>query len=180
MKIREITPEIDMVFVDMDGVITYFDKGVADYNHITVQEVIDAGWDSKYWKKIQHDNVIEEFYENLDWQPGGKDLLNWLDDNDIKYSFLTKPVREPYTESTIIGKKEWLKRNKLNNIPCYFERHKEKYAKSENGINILIDDLEKNIKSWNNAGGIGILYDYHQYKDVIDKLNEICRNITRI
>jgi hypothetical protein len=79
----------------------------------------------------------------------GKALWNYIKNQNVK--ILSSPSKR---KAAIKGKKIWLKKN---NIECeaIFEEQKQKYA-NENSI--LIDDYEKNIQKWENAGGIGILH----------------------
>ena len=54
---------------------------------------------------------------------------------------------------------KWLKKNtefKRGNIHLVKRAQKQSYAKTNEKPNILIDDYPKNIKEWENKGGIGI------------------------
>jgi PAS domain-containing protein len=128
MKITELSPEIGICYIDLDGVIAFLNKGVAEYNNITTKDIDDAGWDSEYWHNVLETADIEKFFANLDWESNGRNLVNWFIHRNIPISFLTRPVKEPNTEACIRGKKIWLNKQGVGNIPVIFERVKEKYA----------------------------------------------------
>jgi hypothetical protein len=56
------------------------------------------------------------------------------------------------------GKQQWLKKNAkpTGKVHLVMRADKQKYATTGGKPNILIDDYIKNIKEWENAGGIGI------------------------
>jgi len=158
-------------------VIANCDQGIVDYNHITMEQHKAAGWDNEYWHNVLDNADIKEFYINLEFEPNGQALLNWFISHHIPFTFLTRPCKEPNTQACIEGKKIWLKRNGLGDIPVLFERDKEKYAVSSNGLpNILIDDHSGNISKWNKAGGVEILYKWELFPDVIKKLEKLLLN----
>ena len=75
-----------------------------------------------------------------------------------------------------IGKQKWCMKN-LDNInksqifPVEHSKDKQLYAAKNT---ILIDDLEKNIKQFKNAGGKAILFKNN--KQTIEELNKILKN----
>jgi hypothetical protein len=176
MKIKELTSDIGKVYIDLDGVVAYCDKGIADFNNIAVEETLAAGFDNKYWKNVIKNANIKDFYANLEWEPNGKKLLKWFEDRDIPITFLTRPTKAPTTKDCIEGKKIWLKNNNLDSIPVLFEFNKEKYAISGDKVNILVDDQQKNIDKWNEAGGIGLLYKNGNFSTIIKELGKIYEN----
>jgi hypothetical protein len=167
MKLSEIKRKI---YVDLDGVIVACTKSAADFNNISKEKFIDSGYDNKYWKNfIKNSDMYQEF-ANMGWESNGKKLLKFFNDRNLSYTFLTRPIKEPYTKHCINGKLSWLMRAGLDEVSVIFERHKEKYA--GNG-NILIDDDSRNIDEWNAAGGVGILYHNDKYHSIIKKLEHI-------
>ena len=174
MKIEELKPEIGVTFIDLDGVVAWLDKATANYNNITLQQQLDAGWDSKYWQNVKKTANIEEFYANLEWEPNGKKLVQWFLDRNLPIAFLSRPTREPTTSACIAGKKKWLKRMGLIDIPVIFEFDKEKYARDEAGRpNLLIDDHSGNVQKFIDAGGLAIHYRDFWFPQVIEKLETI-------
>ena len=164
---------MNRVFIDMDGVVAWLDKGVAEFNQITIQQYLDAGWNNQYWLNVLEQADIKKFFANLDMETNAKKLLTWFEVQNFPITFLTRPVRKPNAEACIAGKKIWLAKQGLTSIPVIFERAKEKYAVSDGKVNILIDDHSGNIQSWNEAGGIGILYNNANFDKVIAQLSKI-------
>jgi hypothetical protein len=85
----------------------------------------------------------------MEWLPGADRL--WEELKKFEPTILTSPTRH---KSSVEGKKEWLEKN-LPGVPYKIEQDKEKYAAPDA---ILIDDREKNIKKWEEKGGVGILH----------------------
>lgn len=147
-------------FVDLDGVLTDFEKKLAETLGKKLDREWDFGNDPKVWAKI--DDAGEEFWVTMEWMPDGHELWDYI--KDFKPTVLTAPSRHSSSKS---GKKKWLKEN-LPGVPAIIDGDKEKYAKD--GY-ILIDDREKNIKKWEEAGGVGILH--KDTKSTIKKLKKI-------
>ncbi len=147
-------------FVDLDGVLTDFEKKLAETLGKKLDREWDFGNDPKVWAKI--DDAGEEFWVTMEWMPDGHELWDYI--KDFKPTVLTSPSRHPTSKS---GKKIWLKEN-LPGVPAIIDSKKEEYAKD--GY-ILIDDREKNIKKWEEAGGIGVLH--KDTKSTIKKLKKI-------
>jgi len=149
-----------MLYVDLDSVLTDFDKQLADLLDKPLERGWDFGNDPKIWKKI--DDAGEEFWKSMPWMSDGHELWNAV--KKYEPTILTAPSRHP---SSTAGKKLWLKEN-LPNV-LYIIDHK-KYTYAKDGY-ILIDDSEKHIKKWEDAGGTGILH--KDAKSTIKKLEEI-------
>ncbi len=138
--------EIKMkLFVDLDGVITDFNKALSDLLGHPVKK--DFGNDPAIWRAI--DKAGENFWKNMSFMPDGHELWDYI--KKYKPTVLTSPTRHPSSKA---GKKVWLK-EELPGVPYIIDSKKEQYAKD--GY-ILIDDREKNIKKWEEAGGVGILH----------------------
>lgn len=135
------------IFVDLDSVLTDFDKQLADLLDKRLVRGWDFGNDSKVWLKIS--DAGEKFWAQMEWMPDGHELWDFI--KKFKPTVLTAPTRHPSSKA---GKKVWLRRE-LPGVPYIIDSDKEQYAKD--GY-ILIDDREKNIKKWEEAGGIGILH----------------------
>jgi hypothetical protein len=179
MKINELVNnnKIGKVYVDQDGVLAACDEGL----YTTLQMEKDQFFSvtrkdrGDFWKKFlsgSNDNSMEEFFANLGKESNADKLLNFLYSN-FDFTILTRPVRPPFRDACIAGKKTWLKKYNVN-VPVIFEANKEKYALDKEGRpNILIDDLDENIDKWIAKGGIGLLYENSRVYDTINKLKEL-------
>ena len=168
---------IGNVYVDLDGVIAGCDEGTAIFNNVSLEEFRRLGWNNPYWDNMVKNANAKDFFSNLPWEENGVRLLRWFKENNISYTFLTRPLREPNTAKCIEGKKIWLKKHNLK-MPVIFEFDKEKYAISEDGKqNILIDDHSGNIEKWIAAGGIGIHYRWYDCDKVLNRLDSLLEPI---
>jgi len=169
------------IFCDMDGVLVDFDEGYKQLTGMSTHHA-DAQGKKEFWKAfrqgLKDKNISEESYwANLDWQPGGKELWDYI--SQYKPYVLTAPAvnfdlpddqrySQEYNES-MKGKLDWVKR--LPNMrKIYFAaaKNKPKFARPNH---ILIDDRQDTIDSWNANGGIGIHYKSAQ--QVIEDLKEL-------
>lgn len=177
MKIDELKPKIGFAAIDMDGVLCWLDKFVIEFNDLSLPfetNLYDDGYSEKYWKETLKNADVYKLFANLEWQPNGKNLISWFQQRKYPIKFLTRPTAPPTTEDCIAGKKEWLKRQGLSNIPVIFERNKERYATNPDGtVNILIDDHSGNVQKFIDAGGLSIHYRDFWFPEVKIKLERI-------
>jgi len=151
------------LYVDMDGVITDFEKGYEDLTGNPCKGVEEKyGWEH-FWKPINE--VGYEWWANLPWMSDGKELWNYI--KQYSPTILTAPSKG---EDCPKGKKIWVKRE-IGDVPIIIEKHKYKYSGKNK---ILIDDTKQKIIDWVDAGGIGILH--KSAEDTIKRLEEILHN----
>jgi hypothetical protein len=132
----------------LDNTLTDFDKAVAELMGVKLDRAKDWGNDHKMWAKI--DEAGEEFWSEMDWQPGGKELWEALKEYDP--TILSSPTRH---ESSKTGKKIWVKENLGADVPVILESKKEKIASPDA---LLVDDRRKILDKWIEAGGVGVLH----------------------
>lgn len=136
-----------MIYCDMDGVICDFNTGFEEKFGIHPQSV-------SFWKRWYLVHSMPDYWTTLPKMKNADILMSYLKNFD--FSILTAaPIIGHYAASS--GKKEWLKEHFdiTSNVICCLKQNKRNYCKKGD---ILIDDLEDNIKSWEDAGGIGILH----------------------
>ena len=139
--------ELPQIYCDMDQVLCDF---IGGYENITGKDFAktdkETRWDAITSKK--------DFWDTLPWMPGAQGmwkLINKYDANILSaYSNRDSNSRR--------GKKAWLSKNAKPKGTIYLvlRADKQKYAKTDGKPNILIDDYIKNIKEWENTGGIGV------------------------
>jgi len=144
-----------IIFCDMDGVLVDFDKGYKNLTGMSTHHA-DAQGRDEFWnifrQSLKDKGMSEyDYWVNLDWQPGGKELWNYI--KQYNPYILTAPSLDPESRE---AKRDWVQRlNGMKNI--YFRS--AKFKSDFSGKNrILIDDREDTINRWNAAGGIGILH----------------------
>ncbi len=146
---------INTVFLDMDGIITNFNKAVCEKFDLPYPPQV-----YHFFPKIRsqvNDFCDESFWQNLEWMDDGRDILRMimgtlgLD----KIYFLTKMM--PNVEAAS-GKMLWIR----DNLPIYSDRMilmslkvpKSFLARSDA---LLIDDCDKYVDEFREAGGKAIL-----------------------
>lgn len=152
---------IKTVFLDVDGVLANFRKGIHDafaksYNYATLSPKWNF-WED--WPEITFEMVngicTIPFWINLEWMHDGHDIsrmvLNKFQSNQIY--LLTTPM--PNVESAT-GRWQWIKEQ----LPAYYKRTiitqapKHLLARPDT---LLIDDKDQNINKFTQAGGRGCL-----------------------
>jgi 5'(3')-deoxyribonucleotidase len=159
------------LFCDMDGVLCDFEKAVFDIDGKTTVQDLDKKPEQTFWSYIVKGTHggLKAFFAKMAWHPQGKQLWNHI--KGLNPTILSA-VKEPGKQDALDGKNEWLDRE-IGKVPRKFVERKDKqqFAKG----NILIDDYDKNIKEWTEAGGKAILF--RKAEDAIKQLNELMENI---
>jgi nicotinamide mononucleotide adenylyltransferase len=154
------------IYLDMDGVITDFDKRFTDLAGMGPREYESSFGKEKFWDFIdsKEKGGGVGFWVGMPWMPGGPELYNRVAQHN--HALLSSPSR---SESSKLGKRLWKKKYTPNtDLILSLAANKKNYA---NGDSILIDDRESNIQQWREAGGIGILYkSADQVNKELDKL----------
>jgi len=148
------------IYVDMDGVLTDWEKQFKRYSGGIPVETYEAEHGSVNLYDFVKKNS-PEFYATTDWMSDGKVLYNFI--KDLPIEILTHST----DEESSVGKLTWLKNNNITATSNLVRRRKDKvnYAKSDT---ILIDDKPVTIDEFNKAGGIGILH-----TDAISTINKL-------
>lgn len=136
------------IYVDIDGVIGDF---MHHFNSTIRKGGLDANDLDDYKKEILD---FKDWWLRMPVMPDARRLMDFLKPYK-PYILSACPQWDP---GGIDEKKEWSEKhfNIPNNRIFIVKRSdKQKYAKEGD---ILIDDYDKNIKEWENAGGTGILH----------------------
>ena len=172
-----LTENIDYkIYCDMDGVIVDFITGA--------NKIAKAHKFSRKWEELANRNanlawdIINEkgsdFWARLGWEKNGKKLWSYIEKyNPVILSAYPYNIENPDVKNNaIIGKKAWIEKHIGNeaSAQAIICARKEKILFAEENA-ILIDDMEKNIKEWKQAGGIGILH--KSYRSTIKRLQEL-------
>lgn len=149
-------------FLDMDGVLVDFIKGICEAHERDnpYSDAKNAGsywlhkiWgisNTKFWEPAQD----ADFWADLDKTPECDEIISRVEmvfgEN---VCLLTAPSLAP---GCMEGKREWITRN----IPRYRDQFLIGSAKEFCGFpgSYLVDDMEKNIVKFQEAGGNGILF----------------------
>jgi hypothetical protein len=141
----------NQIFLDSDGVLFDFDNHTKKYTNGVHPSNIP---DSELWKIL---NAVEDFWFTMPIFPWAVDLVNF-----VKTEFYHDPI-------VITGcpkcNFDFASEQKLKKYKHYFpdihvitclSKNKPIHMKKINDV--LLDDMRKNIKRWNAAGGRGILF----------------------
>jgi hypothetical protein len=145
---------IKKIYLDMDGVLSDFEKQFGD---LYGEEAL-KNRDRKLWTEQWPDFIENKQFEFLPKFPGCDELLSFIRKHpEIEVEILTSSGGVKFHEQVKEQKKVWLKKYGIAYKPHVVpgRKHKKDYATPET---ILIDDTEDVIENFNKAGGIGILH----------------------
>ena len=150
------------LYCDMDQVLVAFLSGI---KKITGQDFEKMDRNTR-WNRVSN---TPKFWENLDFMPGAKRLLQRIEKYDpyILSAFTDRDSRSKG------GKIKWVQRNTKipkSRILVVKRAQKQAYSTHNGEASVLIDDYIKNIKEWENKGGIGV-----HHTDVSKTLNELTK-----
>ena len=148
----------------MDGVLCNFEKRFTELYGEDALGFRDRKNFTTNWPNF----IMDGNFENLEWFPGGKELLEFIqNETDWDVEILSSSGGERFHSEVAVQKVTWLCNNgipyKANIVPG--RKHKAAYATPET---ILIDDTEDIIVNFNAAGGVGILH-----KDINETLAKL-------
>ena len=151
--------EVEKIYFDMDGVLADFERGVKELCGMTPpSQNADQkpGEDDRMWEKVK---ACPHFYDLLELMPGAKEMFDAVyskyGDRCEILTAIPKPKRG--IVSAAEDKKAWVKRLLSENIVVNIVTREEKPQYCNGKGCILIDDMEKNIREWNEMGGTGIV-----------------------
>lgn len=179
MRLFELTEQKSkpILFLDMDGVLCDLFGYAAEIHDVEHYNQMTQADFAKFFNK----NHIEakQLFSNLPLAPNAYELLDIIKKYAGSFNILSSPLTsgdEGAKQGSIIGKKNWLAKHNINPKHAIFEHDKYKYAVQSDGTpNILIDDYGKNIRLWNQAGGIAIKYQADE--DSPSKVEEALKKI---
>ena len=164
------------LYLDMDGVQADFFTAWAKLHG--AERYKQLGDKPERERKIADLNArgpefIQKFFATLPVLPNFNKLLSFLSDNNIPTTILSAPLRGNH-EASIAGKLAWLsKHNPSMKDGALFRTDKERLAMKGGHPNVLVDDHKDNIRRWEAAGGIGVLYRDENPELALDKLRKI-------
>jgi hypothetical protein len=157
-----------IVAIDLDGTLCNFEKKVEEINNMEFNKIPKR----QIWKSIaEYDKNVEPFFESLELLPDAMQLFNFVKNNFINYYILSACGHTP--KNAAQQKRNWCKKH-LGNVIVKIVQSSEQKSQYATPNSILIDDKEKSIKPWIEAGGVGILH--INAAQTISKLKEIIKS----
>jgi len=148
------------LFLDLDGVLCNWTKGVCDLFCVDYKEpdVYDISKmlgipQSQMWKKI--DEAGYSFWANLEPYPWFNEIIEKVKKVDKNFCLLTSPSKCP---NCVKGKLEWIHNHFGWGFRNYIFAPSQLKQEVAGKNKILIDDRLSNIKEWDDNGGYGILF----------------------
>lgn len=165
-NLNSITKDNVIIYVDMDGVLADFDKGVEQAIGISnaISKYTDKEAKKATWKYINgYGKEGGKFWYELDLMSGAEKLMSYV--RPYHHEILTASGHEVH------GVKEqkiaWIKKH-FGDVKVNIVENSREKAQFACSTCILIDDMHRSIDPWIAAGGIGILY-----KGVDDSIGQL-------
>ena len=161
--------KVKRIFVDMDGVLADFLKGVEQPEYIGHPLTNDDKGHTEYDLR-KEELTNKRLFANLPPMVDMYDLIGYIKHTELPWEILTA-AGVVNRELVVYDKQEWIKRYVDPNVvvTCTYTGT-QKAAFAIEG-NVLIDDRPKNIKAWEDAGGIGIIHT--NARDTIEQLKTL-------
>lgn len=159
------------VYCDMDGVLVDLIKGYVNVAGVCLTTLHGVG-DSKWNPALE----VDGFWKNLPPMEDHNDLLNFFEAHIPGHKLHVLSAPQHLFPTCADEKAEWIRKHATvfnpDNINVVDRKRKPEFALREcGGPNILIDDYEKNIREWTEAGGIGI--HHTSAETTINRLREL-------
>lgn len=147
---------IKRIFVDMDGVLSDFDKRYFDLFQTRSLSLKEEGKLEEYnrnWNRF----VDEWHFGTLDFFEGAERLVEFLNSLDTDKAILSSSAGFDKFYDIVTQKSYWLKVRKIDWAPVIVpgKRYKKAFADPST---LLIDDTSTNVNDFRNFGGSAILH----------------------
>ena len=143
------------LYLDMDGVIADF-NGYAD--KVLGRKTEGAIWPEADWHELQKNQRI---YRDLEKTKEADDLVafckNFCAERNYNLMFLTAVPKANDVKWAFYDKVLWVQKH-YPDLPVMFGPYSSNKHLHCTGDDILIDDRHSNIREWETAGGVAILY----------------------
>ena len=164
---------VNRIYLDMDGVLADFDRGVAELLHLEPRDQnreFDSAKDDRMWQTMK---TVDHFYDRLELMPGAKEMFDRIRERfGDRCEILTGIPREERGIVTAAQDKiAWTRRMLSGQVVIHTvcRKHKQDFCRGPEDV--LIDDREKTILEWRAKGGTGILHT--SAEETLKKLEEL-------
>ncbi len=159
-KVRKNIVMEKKIYLDLDGVLADFDRGVLELCKMKAASQNgkrDVKYDDLMWQRIR---MTDHFYDRLELMPGAKMMFDQIFSRYGEQCEILTGIPKPERGIVNAGqdKINWVKRCLSDKVKINIVLRKEKLQYCSGQNSILIDDRERTIQDWRKAGGIGILH----------------------
>lgn len=153
--------KIKKLYLDMDGVLADFDRGVrelAGAEPLPVNGKRSPEDDERMWAAVRG---VDHFYGRLEPMPGAVEMFERLWEKYGDACEILTGVPRPHRGIAHAGedKAEWVRRRLSPDIVVNIVLRAQKPEFCAGPDCVLIDDTRSNIRQWEEAGGTGILHE---------------------
>lgn len=163
-----------MVFIDMDGVVSDFDKHIEGVYgksmDVMTNKEKDYFWDAEC--------VAHRFFANSPPIQEGIDLVKTLERAGISLCILTSTGGQLQHVDIAKQKLDFLQRYELGHLPVTFATGTKSKASFSNPGTILVDDREKVVAAFRENGGHSYLFKREYWKDIFNSIVQNSLNLT--
>lgn len=164
------------VYLDSDGVLADFSAYCLKHYGKLPEGLTEKGEKAKFWSWVtHHNNTVEPFFRSLPKMADADALVEFCRNNFRSVKVLTARGNTPTDgEEQKIG---WYEEH-FPGLECIVVRKSPDKAEYAHERSILIDDRNKSIDPWVEAGGIGVLHT--SAKSTILTLKQIVKRLARM
>ena len=149
-----------MIYLDMDGVLADFDKGVNEMCGMLAtsqNQRYDRQHDDRMWEAIR---LVGHFYDKLEPMPGAKEMFDIIYGKYGDQCEILTGIPKPFRRIDTAGEDKiaWTRRMLSETVKINIVYRKEKMDHCQGPQDVLIDDRADTIREWESKGGVGILH----------------------
>lgn len=144
----------ELVFIDMDGVVSDFDKHILTEYGKPMAEMTNKE-QNRFWDS---ECVSKRFFANAPPIYEGLQLMTKLQEAGIEMSFLTSTGGQLQHIDIAKQKLDFLQKHGLGHLPVTFATGTDCKASFAKPGTILIDDRDKVIQAFRARGGVALLF----------------------
>ncbi len=159
-----------MIYVDMDGVVSDFDAGIADL-YMKPMEKMSKLEQQEFWN---HTCIETNFFAHLPPIVEGLDLVRFLIESRIDFAFLTSTGGGPRHFDIAKQKMEFLARNFISEVAIAFCTGTKSKASFAAPSALLIDDRLKVVDAFRAAGGCAFLFSRDMWLESLAEVKQFC------